>query len=457
MMRNVLPIAALLACASCMVGPDLQPPAIEAPDAFETQPEIAPESVDQIWWEGFNDPVLEDLIGQALENNYQIAAADANLQRSLALLRANRSDLFPTLDAFVDTQLNATFADDSDTSASASTGLAFGFDPDITGRNKRRIQAAEEAARAAMFQRQDLRRLITEAVSLEYVEVRRAEARLALLETSLDLQERTLEIVDARFEAGLSPALDVDRAASDLARTRAQRGRLIAARRDALFALSVLTGQAPSSAGFGGATTGRIPQVSVSPAIGVPADALRRRPDLRAAEAQFLAELAFIGVEQADLYPSIRLPGQVTARALSSGNPSESVSASLSSVLDIPLFDAGRRRAEYEAQQASADAALATYQATLLNVLAEVEGALLLIEAQQSQLADLSEAVMRGESAYQQLDALYREGLASFIDVLDAQRNLISSREAVVDTQADITAATIRLYVSLGLDIDTLN
>ncbi|MEO1554375.1 MAG: efflux transporter outer membrane subunit [Pseudomonadota bacterium] len=451
-MRTKLALSgAVLACAACMVGPDVTPPEVATTDAFQTDVELAPDIRDVAWWRGFETPALDGLIVDALENNFELAAADANLRRTVALLRASESDLLPTLDAFVDTELSAQLTPDSDSSASASGGFAFGFDPDLTGRNKRRLQAAQATMRAAAFQADDVRRLIAESVALEYIELKQARARLNLLESSLELQDRTLEIVRARFDAGLSPSLDVDRAASDLARTRAQRGRLIADQQDALFALSVLTGRLPSADWLDTDGQDVVPQLSSTPLLGLPRDVLRRRPDLRVAEAQVLAELALIGVEQADLYPSIQIPGRLTARAISSGSPSETVAASLGSVIDLPIFDAGRRRAELDAQRARADEAAMNYQAAVLAALVEVESALARIEALQSQLADLSEAVERSQSAYEQLDALYREGLASFIDVLDAQRNLISSRESVVDTRADIASTTIRLYASLGL------
>ncbi|MEO1306206.1 MAG: efflux transporter outer membrane subunit [Pseudomonadota bacterium] len=452
-MKSTLTLSsALVICAACVVGPDLAPPDVSTPETFQTTVELAPETSDADWWIGFSDPTLDTLIVDALDNNFQLVAADANLRRTIALLRASESDLLPTLDAFVDTQLSAQFDDnDTDSSASGSTGLAFGFDPDLAGRNKRRIQAAEATMQAAAFQVDDVRRIVAESVALEYVELKQASVRLELLESSLELQDRTLEIVRARFDAGLSPSLDVDRAASDLARTRAQRGRLIADQRDALFALSVLTGRIPSAVLFDEDGPVAIPQLSSTPLVGLPRDILRRRPDLRVAEANFLVELALIGVEEADLYPSIQIPGRLTGRAISSGNPAESLTASLSAVIDLPIFDAGRRRAELEAQRARADSAAANYQSAVLAALVEVESVLARIEALQSQLADLSEAVERSQSAYEQLDALYREGLAGFIDVLDAQRNLISSRESVVDTQADIASATIRLYASLGL------
>ena len=193
-----------------------------------------------------------------------------------------------------------------------------------------------------------------------------------------------------------------------------------------------------------------IPNYSAGPELGVPTDLLRRRPDIRAAEATLVAEIADIGVEQADLYPSLRLPGTISASRTTSNNGLNALTASLGAILDIPIFDAGRRRAEVDIQRAEADAALAQYKSTLLDAIRETETALLQIQALTEQKTELEKAVQSSQSAFNQLNALYREGLADFIDVLDSQRTLISSREAVVAADANIALAYIDLYTAVG-------
>ena len=284
----------------------------------------------------------------------------------------------------------------------------------------------------------------------QYIALRRSGAAIVLLETSLDLQERTLEIVTARFDAGLSPALDVDRAAADLARTQSQSSLLRANRRSAEYALSVLVGEAPRGEYMGLPEEDIIPNYATGPELGVPTELLRRRPDIRAAEATLVAEIADIGVEQADLYPSLNLPGTISASRTTSNNGLSALTASLGALLDIPIFDAGRRRAEVEIQRAEADAALAEYRAALLTAIRETETALLQIQALNEQKTELEKAVESSQSAFNQLNALYREGLADFINVLDAQRTLISSREAVVAAEANIALAYIDLYTAAG-------
>jgi len=296
-----------------------------------------------------------------------------------------------------------------------------------------------------------VRRVTAASVASLYVEARRAEARLALLDASLELQQRTLDIVELRADAGLSADLDVRRAAADLARTRAQRGALTLQLASARNALSVLIAQAPgreidgldlspdagaSSDTFDLAYDGALP-------VGAPADLLRRRPDLRAAEARLRAAVAGIGVREAALYPSLRLPGAISADLADGAG--DAIAASLSAVLDVPLFDFGRRRAELTAAEARAAEAALGYELAVLNALQDVETGLVAIESVEARLADLEIAVAESERAYEQLNALYREGLASFIDVLDAQRQLIASREALVDSRADLAEAVIDL------------
>ncbi len=444
--RSILP-AGVLAISGCVVGPDPVAPELNAPASFENTIALPERPVREDWYLAFNDPVLADLAEAALANNLDLSAAMENLSVARANARAVGADLFPTLDVFVDNQISGTLTGGADASSTVSGGLSAGFDPDIAGRNQRRLEAAEARVQAAALSAADLRRLIIESVALQYISLRRAGARLALLDETLELQARTLEIVSARFDAGLSPALDVDRTAADLARSRAQRGLLEADRKVAAYALAVLTGTPPRSGLFGAAVDDVIPGLDGAPELGVPADLLRNRPDVGQAEARFIVETALIGVEVADLYPSLRLPGTLSGRA---GSGSDQLSFSVGALLDVPILDFGRREAEIDAQKASARAALAIYRATLIEAQQEVETALVEVSAFRQQRRELEEAAARSQSAYDQLDALYREGLAGFIDVLDAQRTLIQVRQQLVETDAALASALTRLNAALG-------
>ncbi|KCZ54903.1 hypothetical protein HY29_01485 [Hyphomonas beringensis] len=451
MKYSISAIACLAVLQGCMVGPSTEPPVIPVADTYLT--EINPEAdqaMDADWWENFDDAEFSRVMNVVLEQNLDIDIALSNVRVREADVTIAGAALLPSFDGFMQTQLNSVLTGGVDGDVSAAAGGTLGYDVDIAGGNKRDVQAAMARLEAARITVNDVRRLVTRQAALQYIELRRAEARLVLLQSSLDLQTQTLEIVQSRYNAGLSPALDVDRVAADLARTRAQKGVLEATRKSADYALSVLAGRSPEDLVLKSERQEELPTYQGSLTAGVPADLLRRRPDIRSAEAQLVAELASVGARKADLYPSLRLPGTIQARGGSSNSVAEQVTLGLSAILDVPLFDAGARKARLEAQKAQADIALTTYRASVLDGLQEVETALVRIEALQQRLDELNRAVEASESAYRQLEALYREGLSSFLDVLDSQRQLIASRETVIDTQADLAAAIITLNASLG-------
>ncbi len=444
----------LLAGISLLTGCAITPQSVEVDDSIPKS-YITASSIDTAeqdpgqWWLGFDDETLAELVSAAQSDNLGIRESLARLSATYELTRAARSDLLPTFDGFVDSRIGSLLSSGMDVNLTGSAGAGFTFNPDINGQLDARLEAAEEDYIAAEFGVANLRRLIAESVALQYVELRRTGARLALLQSTLDLQQRTLEIVEARYAAGLSPKLDVDRTRADLSRTRAQQSIILSNRSQAEYSLAVLTGQLPGSVDLGTSETDEIPVFSSGPQIVLPANLIRRRPDIQAAEANLRAAVTRIGVEQADLLPSLRLPGQLSAGFGDVSGTADEISLSLSALVDIPILDYGRRQAEVDAQRARAEAAAFAYRANILTALREVESALVEIEAIKISLNEQLESVRSSEAAYEQLDALYREGLASFIDVLDAQRTLISSRESILATEANLASAIISLYAAL--------
>ena len=439
-----------LVAAGCTLTPESIPVETALPSDYQT--EIALSVSDQYeasWWLGFNDDELAGLIEAAQTNNLNIQQSLRQLEATYELTEAIRSDLLPSFDGFLTNRLGSLLTSGIDPSLTGTIGASMSFNPDIAGRTKNQLEAARADYLAAELGVSDLRRLIREAVALQYIELRRAGARLALLQTTHDLQQATLQIVEARYAAGLSPKLDVDRTRADLSRTRAQQSLIEANRKQAEFALSVLTGNLPGKLTLGEAVSDQIPVFSGGPAIALPADLVRRRPDVRAAAASLQSEIIQISVEKADLLPSLRLPGQISSGFGDVSGSADEIALSLTAALDIPIFDYGRRQSEVDAQRARAEAAAIAYRSSVLTALQEVEGALVQIQAIQQSLDLQLESVRSSEAAYDQLDALYREGLASFIDVLDAQRTLISSRESIVQTEANLASAMVSLYAAL--------
>ena len=439
-----------LLLSGCALGPEPVAPTLHTPAGYATQIEMDLAATTEPWWQGFADPALNRLIDAAVTKNFDIRIAQAQLQQARSTRLAARADLLPDLDAYVEAEWLTMLAGDSGIRSERQAGAALGFDVDLFGRLRRSLQFANAEVAGAAMSIQDLRRIVAQSVALRYIEMRRAQARLGLLTTTLEVQTRTLEIVQSRQRAGLSPKLDVDRAAADLAGSRAQQGSLLEVRQNTEYALSVLVGDVPQRWAPVAAANVSIPSFQAGPPLGLPADLLRRRPDVRAAEFALVAQIAQIGVETADLYPRLSLPGIIQADIGSGGSIADMASVSLGALLDLPLLDGGRRRAEVAAQEARAQEALLQYQQTLLFALEDVESALVRITMLLDRQRNLAAAVAASQSAFQQLDALYREGLAGFIDVLDVQRTLIASQENYVDSEAALASAYVLLYAALG-------
>lgn len=411
---------------------------------------VRPEpGLDDVWWRGFRDPALDVLVDQALLRNQSIEAARQRLAAARAIVVAESSDFLPAIDAELAGDADVDEGGRLGDGASASLGGVWVVD--INGRLAAERAAAIAAADGAAHLVADQRRLIASAVASQYIELKRTASRLRLLEESTDLQRQTLRIVTLRFEAGLSSNLDVRRARADLARTQAQRGLLLVARARAANALAVLTGEPP--AGVPEAERdAKVPRFATGPAIGVPADLLRRRPDLLLAEAEVAEAAAAVGIERADLLPALALSGRITLGSGSVDGLLSSAIGGLSAVLGLPVLDGGRRRAEVRAAQSELEAELADYRQALLEMLAETETALTAISAAKDRTSEFQNAVTESEAAFDQSNALYREGLASLFDVLDVQRQLISGREALIDGNADLAQAYVTLFTAVGSD-----
>lgn len=443
----MLPALALLgACATPRI-PAVEPAAgVTLPPDYlaATRPEAG---LEEAWWHGFGDPELDRLIEQALARNPSLEAARQRLAAARAIVVAEESDFLPTIDGELSGDASVDDRGRSGSGAGASLGGVWRID--INGRLSAERAAALAAADGAGQAVADRRRLLAAAVASQYIELKRTAARLRLLEESSDLQRQTLRIVTLRFEAGLSSNLDVRRARADVARTEAQRGLLQLARARAANALAVLVGETPSGVP-GAAADAVVPSFAQGPDIGVPADLLRRRPDLLLAEARIAEAAAQVGIERADLLPALSLPGVVTLGDGSADGLFSQAIAGLSAVLGVPLVDGGRRRAEVRAAESSLAAELADYRQALLGVLAEVETALTGISAARDRTGEFRNAVTESEAAFEQSNALYREGLASLFDVLDVQRQLISSREALIDGNAGLAQAHVDLFTAVG-------
>ena len=288
-------------------------------------------------------------------------------------------------------------------------------------------------------------------VALSYVDVRTAQSRLSFAEKNLEAQRGVLDITGWRAEAGLATSLDVERAQSNYQQTRAAIPSLQSSLVQSMNRLAVLTGDPPGSLEATLAERKPVPVASLEIAAGVPADVLRRRPDIRVAERRLAAQTAQVGVATAALYPSLSLSGSITLQALSAGDVLDGFQTDrLGLSLDVPLFRGGALRQNVNAQNALVTQALAAYEATVLAAYEEVENALSASSNEDARHEALRLGVESARRASQLALTQYNSGLVDFQTVLDADRQLLALEDSLAVSDGEMTANLIRLYKALG-------
>lgn len=456
-------LAALL--AACAVGPDYEPPPEDAPAAFVAQDvftllnegkEEAP--IDSNWWEGFGDPLLSRLIEDALANNQEIVAAAARLKAARANVRAVDARDALLTDVSVDggvqgrEVLNGT-GDSTDSAAGASLGLNLPLD--IFGRNRREVEAAVAQLEAA---RADLRAAVlarSSAVAAEYLRLRGNQRQIELLRESIALQEKTLSIVRARYEAGLSPELDLRRAETNVERLRADLPSLEESLVASRHALATLTGRYPGAYEELLSEPAGLPEYRYQITSAVPLDVLRARPDIRAAEAALRQAVAEIGVAEAEFYPLFNIIGSVSISTggVGAGPSMDILFGSLSALISQVLTDGGARRANVDIAAARAEEALANYRQALIEAVRGVENTLTALEKSLERQVSLEKALESSARSFQQADRLYQLGLSSFLDVVDAQRVLASVEQQLASEHTLYATQVANLFRVLGTPV----
>ncbi|MBT2750123.1 MULTISPECIES: efflux transporter outer membrane subunit [unclassified Lysobacter] len=436
----------LAACVSIAPPPDVAAP----PPAWRDAPG-AGVAVQRDWWRGYNDPVLAELVHTALIHNTDLRLAASRVAEARALLDAQGAAQWPTLDLGASATRSR--------SVSAATGRAnisnvsqpqfqAAYEVDLWGR----LSALTDAARANLLASEtgadSVRLSIAAAVASAYLGLRTSDARLEVAQRTLVSRENALKLAQRRFDTGYTSRLELAQAQAEYRATAQVVPQLQLAIRRQEDALSVLLGRAPQAIARGKALVDIA--APALPAAGVPSQLLRRRPDIAQAEAQIAASDATLAAARAQLLPSLRLTGSLGSleSSLLHGDPIRVWSVG-GSVL-APLFNHGRLRAQAQASAARRDQAVLGYQKTVLTAFSEVEDALAAIgylheqrdQAQQQQQA-LAEALRIARNRY-------NEGYASYLEELDAQRNLFNAELTVLQLQGDALTAEVNLYKALG-------
>jgi NodT family efflux transporter outer membrane factor (OMF) lipoprotein len=468
--KRVIALAALtagiIALTGCAVGPDYRSPKTVTPDEWHAVPQtgLAPAADATVladWWKSLNDPTLDELIAKALAENKTAKQALARVREARARRGIAAGDFWPSIGASggvsrTDSESRFSSVDEDLPSSNNndevySTGLDSAWELDLFGGRRRAVEAATAQLAATEADLRDVLVTLLGDVALGYVDVRTAQARLNFAERNLQAQSGTLDITRWRADAGLATVLDVDQAKTSYEQTRAQIPSIESGLVTAMNRLAVLTGQTPGALSATLADRKAVPAAPLEIAAGVPADVLRRRPDIRSAERRLAAQTAQVGVATAELYPSLSLNGSISLQALSASDVFDGFRTERTGLsLNLPLFRGGALRQNVNAQNALLDQALATYEATVLAAYEEVENALTAWTNEQRRHEALVLAVESARRASELALVQYNSGLVDFQTVLTADRQLITLEDSLAVSDGERTSNLIRLYKALG-------
>jgi NodT family efflux transporter outer membrane factor (OMF) lipoprotein len=408
------------------------------------------------WWRRMDDPVLEQLVERALRGGLDLREALARVREARALRGVAAGERAPRLDAIS----SYTRTETSDETAFGGFPFdedlyALGFDAtwevDLWGRVQRSLEAADAELDSSYEDARDVAVTVAAEVARQYVALRGFQTRLAIARNNVELQEQTLEIVRARFEAGLVEERDLAQAMSGVETTRARLPVLEIGARAAEHRLAVLLGELPGSL-TELARALPVPVVPAEVAVGVPADLLRRRADVRRAERRVAAEHARIGVAEGDLYPRLALSGNLGLRAgeIDDLLRGDSFEFGIGPSLRWNLFDGGRLRARVEAQDARAEQALVRWERAVLVAFEECENAMTVFLSEQARRSALRAAAELARRSVELARTQYGEGLSDFQVVLSSERALVELEDQLAESETSIAIGLVALYKALG-------
>jgi multidrug efflux system outer membrane protein len=451
--------------SGCTVGPNFQRPAVKVPAQW-TGPEVSPMAAAVSppgadltrWWERFQDPTLSSLVERAIKSNLDLMVAEARVRQARATRGIAVAGIGPTVDTSASFQRNRSPVTGSGDrpkgviSNQYQAGFDAGWELDIFGGIRRNIEAADADVEASVETLRDVLVTLTAELARNYIELRSFQQRIVIARRNLKAQQHSADLTRQRFVGGFVGALDVANAEAQVATTAAEIPLLEAAARQSIYSLSVLLGLEPAALKEELSPVSAIPSAPPSVPTGVPSDLLRRRPDIRTAEAEIHGATARIGVATADLFPRFTISGStgLVASDFSSWLKWASRFWSFGTFVTWPLFDMGRIRANIELQKALQEETMITYQQTVLGALQEVENAMVASEKEEEHRRALVEAVTANRKAVDLATKLYTQGETNFLDVLVAQRSLFSSEDALIQSTGTVSTNLVALYKALG-------
>ncbi len=468
--RGVLGLLFLILLSGCTVGPDYRRTQPVVPVQWGEEPDggVTTGPLEVIrWWTLFHDEKLNSYVDRAVVSNKDLQLADSRIRQARAQRMIVSSQAFPEVDvsgAYTRSRRSQNIPSGTPQQQAAGTGggsggqnlFQAGFDAgweiDVFGGVRRAVEAATADIQAAEENRRDTLVTLLSEVARNYIELRGNQQRIAIAVSNINIQRDTLELTRGRFNAGLGNSLEVAQAEALLATTEAKIPTLETSVKQAIHRLGVLLGLRPEALLDELSTIAPIPPVPPEVPIGLPSELLRRRPDVRGAERRLAAATARIGVAVADLFPRFSLTGGLGLQSsrfpnLGSG---DSLYYSFASILNWPVFDAGRIRANIEVQNSLQEQALFTYENTVLRSFEDVENAIVAYIKEQATFQSLSRSVDASRRAVDIARELYKRGLVDFLNVLQSEGSLYQVEDQLVQSRQRVSTSLVALFKALG-------
>ncbi|HTI01511.1 MAG TPA: efflux transporter outer membrane subunit [Acidisoma sp.] len=478
----VVSTASLVLLAGCTLGPDFHKPTPpydpysflsgRSPADGASQPQVAP--IEVTWWKSFDDPELDSLIKRAIAQNLDVKTATIRLAEARSNAGVTASAFFPSVNG------NATAADiklsdkggsllgggsSSSSSGGSSSGSSsidpmsiyqYGFDAtwtlDIFGKVRRQVEAGNAAIQASEIDRRGVLIQMMAEVARDYVQLRNAQMQLQIAEDNVHTAQRLLNLTRQRATAGLTDQLDVAQEQAQLTTTEATVPQAQQQVAQYINALSMLLGEAPRALQSELVTPKAVPPTPTAIPVGLPSELLRRRPDIMEAEANLHQATANIGVAVASFFPSFNLLGVfgIESNATQDLFTTAARTYVLGGMVQVPIFQGGKLVEQLHLAKERQKEAMVTYDKTVLQAFSDVDNALTDYDKEQQRRRLLKRAVAANQHAFALAQDRYTQGIATYIDVLNAQQNVLTSQRQLQDSTAAVSTDLVSLYLALG-------
>lgn len=457
---SLVGLLAALALSACAVGPDYHKPETAPAALINTQsPQFVAQNPEAAWWNQFDDAELDSLVSRSLGANLDLQIAIDRVRQARAVFVQNQYDFLP----HVPVQAAYSHADEQQPGFGSSRinaeSYSLGFDAtwevDLFGHVRRSVEAARADLGAQQENLRDAQVTVAAEVARNYFELRGTQRRLDVARQNLASEDQTLQLTQLRYDAGSVTELDVQQSRARLKATEATIPPLEAAEKQSAYRLAVLLGKRP------GELDAELKPVEVRTwakalPIGDTADLLQRRPDVRAAERQLAAATARVGVAKSDLFPRVNVTGFVgflsgdLGRLFNTNSGSDARAWSVTPSVSWAALDFGSVKARLRASKAQSDEAAVNYEKAVLTALEDTENSFVAYSKRQAQLKSLSEQAEASRRAAELAQIQYREGVADFLTLLDAQRTQLEAEDGVAQAQTAVNVDVVAIYKALG-------